>query len=281
MKKREVKRTLSADYSAQKARSFWTRRVRSAGPLAAVLTYGAHPDLNRAYDEWERGVLKRALPSSLRHKKALDLGCGIGRIAVLLAQAGAVVTAVDVSPKMLTRCRERARRKRVASRVTTVEASVHDIPDFGHKFDIVTCFGLLEHLPDRERTACLQRALDVLKSRGNIYVIVNNSDSPFLVGKYGMQRQRNDGYFVTLVGMTWLEKFCRKRSMSLSFVAANPFYALIHYGLAPRLREAELDHKTLGALCKLAVELDLDEPGHRPEFRKSASHFMVRIKRSR
>ena len=68
----------------------------------------------------------------------LDIGCGIGRLTALLAQAGAEVTAIDLSPDKLARCRESARRKRVASRITTIEGSAHDLSAIEGKFDIIT-----------------------------------------------------------------------------------------------------------------------------------------------
>lgn len=54
----------------------------------------------------------------------VELGVGTGRIAVEAAQRGRAVTGVDGSPRMLERCRERARAAGVEALVTLVEADL-------------------------------------------------------------------------------------------------------------------------------------------------------------
>jgi malonyl-CoA O-methyltransferase len=74
-----------------------------------------------------------------------DIGCGTGRQAVRLAQAGARVTAVDFSSAML----QRARTKPGAEAVTFV---YHDLaepfPLADASFDRVLCCLVLDHIAD-------------------------------------------------------------------------------------------------------------------------------------
>jgi SAM-dependent methyltransferase len=74
-----------------------------------------------------------------------DLGCGTGRHAVALAAAGARVTALDFSPRMLAL----ARAKDAASRVRFL---VHDLagplPFRDEAFDRVLCCLVADHVAD-------------------------------------------------------------------------------------------------------------------------------------
>lgn len=273
-------KTKSPAYDPDAAGRFWSRRLKSTDPLAAVLTYNAPPSLNRAYDAWETASLKRLLPKAMRGKTTLDIGCGIGRLSVLLAEAGAAVTALDLSPAMLARCHARARRKRVASRLTTVCGSAHDLSEIESKFDIITCFGLMEHLPPRQRRSCLTEAFDRLKHRGRMFVVVNNQDNVLLRAAYRLKKQKPDGYYVSLVGLDWLEKVCSNRKMSLTLRAANPFYALVHYHVLPNRKLLGVTDRKLTVLCKQACELDLAHPLDGPLSDQLASHFLVEIRHS-
>lgn len=77
--------------------------------------------------------------------RVLDVGCGPGRHAVMLAQAGMNVTGVDVSRRFLDIAAERASRKRVGASFFQVDA--RQMP-FDDEFDAVIsicqgAFGLM------------------------------------------------------------------------------------------------------------------------------------------
>jgi 2-polyprenyl-3-methyl-5-hydroxy-6-metoxy-1,4-benzoquinol methylase len=277
MTRRRRKKSRAA-YDPVAAGRFWSRRLKSTDPLAAVLTYDAPKPVNEAYDRWETSSLTRLLPKSITGRSALDIGCGIGRLTISMAEAGAEVTALDLSPDMLARCRATARRKRVASRVTTVLGSAHDLAGIEGKFDIVTCFGLLEHLPPRQRNSCLSSAFAHLKRRGRMFVVVNNRNCFFLKGSYPRAKQRPNGYFVSLVGLDWLKKACARKRMSLALKAANPFYAVTHYHVLANSRLLSLSDSELKRLSRLACDLDLAHPLDGPLPDRLASHFMVEIR---
>lgn len=69
----------------------------------------------------------------------LDIGCGPGSLSIPLAQAGAHITALDISQGMLNRLRETAEQKDLS--ISTVETSwwTADIDQLGfrNKFDLV------------------------------------------------------------------------------------------------------------------------------------------------
>ncbi len=75
--------------------------AQSYDRLTGDVDYGAIVDF---YDE----ILKR---EKLRPATAVDLACGTGSVALLLAQRGMRVTAVDLSEEMLTQASRKAQRQ--------------------------------------------------------------------------------------------------------------------------------------------------------------------------
>ncbi|WP_030560740.1 bifunctional class I SAM-dependent methyltransferase/N-acetyltransferase [Streptomyces aureocirculatus] len=70
--------------------------------------------------------------------RVLDLGCGPGRAALLLAaEAGADVTAVDLHEPFLAELRAAARARGLANSVRTVRADMGDLPYPDGSFDLV------------------------------------------------------------------------------------------------------------------------------------------------
>jgi len=95
----------------------------------------------------------------------LDLGCGTGRHALWLAEAGAHVTAIDFSEDMLAV----ARSKRGADGVDFMVHDLHERLPFGSgAFDIVVSGLVLEHL--RDLPAFFSEARRVLNSRGRAVI---------------------------------------------------------------------------------------------------------------
>lgn len=103
------------------------------------------------------------IAGDLKGKKALDIGCGGGILAEKFAEAGAVVTGVDLSPVAIEAAKAHAKESglsidyRVASSSTLVE-------DHPEEFDIVVCAEVLEHVDDLE--GFLRDSLALLKPGG-------------------------------------------------------------------------------------------------------------------
>ena len=71
----------------------------------------------------------------------LDLGCGMGRYANLVAGEGGRVVAVDLNEAV------DAGHKRFPE-VSFVQADLSALPFAPHQFDLAYSFGVLHHLPD-------------------------------------------------------------------------------------------------------------------------------------
>ena len=121
----------------------------------------------------------------------LELGCGTGRVAIPVAQAGIDIIGVDSSPRMLDVARGKASRLSESSgRVTLVEADMRDVDLPAGGFNLVTIpfrsFLSLLSVPDQIQT--LDNVRGLLGPGGrlvfNIFVpdlnmLVSAGDTPY------------------------------------------------------------------------------------------------------
>jgi len=97
--------------------------------------------------------------------RALDLGCGNGRHAQALAEAGASVVGLDVSRGLLSEARQRATEREFA--VDLVHGDGSRLPFDDDRFSQVVYVATLHHLPTREaRQQSLSELGRVLASGG-------------------------------------------------------------------------------------------------------------------
>ena len=76
-----------------------------------------------------------SLPDTARH--ALDIGCGPGRSALVLAQHGLEVTAIDTEDSFLTQLKQSAREQDLEQLVTPERVSMFAIPYADSSFDVI------------------------------------------------------------------------------------------------------------------------------------------------
>jgi ubiquinone/menaquinone biosynthesis C-methylase UbiE len=111
-----------------------------------------------------RELLLDLLPG--RPARVADLGCGTATLALLLAEAGFEVDALDFSPQMV----ELARRKtQDTDSIRVVEADVFDPPLPAAGFDAVLCRHVLRAMPDP--AVALDRWIRLL-APGGVLVLV-------------------------------------------------------------------------------------------------------------
>jgi 2-polyprenyl-3-methyl-5-hydroxy-6-metoxy-1,4-benzoquinol methylase len=100
------------------------------------------PRLRRRFNlEYRFGVM-----GSLEGKRVLDVGCGDGSNAVLLALRGARVTGIDLSPKTVELARRRAEANGVGDMVEFICSPIETAPLPEQYFDIVWGDSILHHV---------------------------------------------------------------------------------------------------------------------------------------
>lgn len=106
-------------------------------------------------------------------REVLDLGCGIGRHSLLLAQKGLVVTGFDSTERYLRLARRRAEKKGL--RIRWLRGDMRRLP-FAEEFDAViscfTSFGYFTRLQDDLLT--LKKVREALKPGGLFFLDVAN-----------------------------------------------------------------------------------------------------------
>jgi ubiquinone/menaquinone biosynthesis C-methylase UbiE len=102
----------------------------------------------------------------------LEVGCGIGIGPVYVVKRfDCQVVAVDISEKMLSWARERARREGVLDRITFRKADVCELPFEDDHFDAVIVESVLAFVEDKEAAIC--ELIRVTKPGG--YIGLNES----------------------------------------------------------------------------------------------------------
>lgn len=111
---------------------------------------------------WRRLLLDRLPPPPAR---VADLGCGTGTLALLLAEEGYDVDALDVSPAML----ERAVAKTAGTSVTVVEGDAFAPPLPPASYDVVLSRHVLWAMPSP--ATALERWLALLRPGGLLVLV--------------------------------------------------------------------------------------------------------------
>lgn len=139
-----------------------------------------------AFDRKIAITKERLTPTST----VLDVGCGTGSLALILAPDCAHVTGVDVSEKMIGHARRKAEAGGVtnaAFRLGAVDESFRAIED--GSLDVAMAYSLLHLVPDRQ--ALLQRMFALLKPGGHLVtstVCLGNSWAPYSVLLWAMRK---------------------------------------------------------------------------------------------
>lgn len=111
----------------------------------------------------------RSLASS---RRALDLGCGEGRHAILMARLGMTVEAVDLEPLALRKARALARRAGVARRIRFSRRDALDLRLPAGRFDIVLDSGCFHHVVKADWSRYVGQVTRVLRPGGSLLLTV-------------------------------------------------------------------------------------------------------------
>jgi ubiquinone/menaquinone biosynthesis C-methylase UbiE len=148
-------------------------RLGSSDPMWAILT-----DRGKRNGGWDRAeffatgrdlieeVLRdvAALNVSFQRGRALDFGCGIGRLTQALAQHFQTIVGIDIAPSLIRQANE---YNRVPDRCRYVLNSRDDLSVFGDReFDFVFSTIVLQHMHPRYAERYIAEFLRVLRPGG-------------------------------------------------------------------------------------------------------------------
>lgn len=160
-------------------------------------------------------LILRRTPAS--RGRALDVGCGTGRVAFALAARGYDVTAVDVEPRVIEIASRLAETQPAAPQFRVADLSDAEAVDQDY-YDLVVCSEVLEHVEDDDALAStIYRAL---RPGGRAVVTVPYDPGKWSVlDEYGGHVRR---YTVPEITRT-LGQFSDVRL----FITGFPFYRLL------------------------------------------------------
>jgi SAM-dependent methyltransferase len=92
----------------------------------------------------ERFLAQTACMPDMRNARVLDAGCGAGRFAEIALSLGADLVAFDISTAV-DACHENLGE---ADSLSLIQADLFEIPFPPGSFDLVYCFGVLQHTPN-------------------------------------------------------------------------------------------------------------------------------------
>jgi len=146
-----------------------------------VGSWDAHVHTDPAFAGIRTAVLEAAAPQG--YEDAVDLGAGNGFLTLPLAAAVAHITAVDVSPAMITAL-DAAARQAAQANITTVVADLRTYDAPAGSLDLVVSSYALHHLSDPDKIELLQRARGWLRPGGRLVI------ADMMFGRGGTQNDR-------------------------------------------------------------------------------------------
>ena len=123
----------------------------------------------------------QAQERALKGLRVMDVGCGGGLLSEAMAQAGANVVGIDLSPELL----EVAKLHALGAGLSNIEYQLQTAEDMANvhpeQFDLVTCMEMLEHVPAPE--AVLDACVKLLKPGGLLVLsTLNRTPKAFALG---------------------------------------------------------------------------------------------------
>jgi 2-polyprenyl-3-methyl-5-hydroxy-6-metoxy-1,4-benzoquinol methylase len=133
--------------------------------------FDSSPEHRDEESPWYKLVLEYLVP--LAGKRVLEVACGRGGFAKLLASQGACTFGADFSYTALEIAQKRAHSNGAgSSQVHFAEADAQNLPYASNSFDVVVSCETIEHLPDP--LSALQEMARVCRPGGLLYLTTPN-----------------------------------------------------------------------------------------------------------
>ncbi len=158
----------------QKAQNYWDARPCNFKHSAKT------PGTKAYFDEVEKKkffvephLVEFANFPSVKGKKILEIGCGLGTVAINFARAGAKkVTAVDLSGRSIALAKQHAEANALAGKIEFYQANAEELSKIlpVEEYDLIFSFGVIHHTPHPEKV--LKELQRFLNPNGQIKIMV-------------------------------------------------------------------------------------------------------------
>lgn len=167
--------------------------------------------------------------ANLSGKTVLDVGCGGGILAESMAERGARVTGIDLAEKPLKVAQLHLLESglQVDYRMIAAEELAHEAP---HRFDVVTCMEMLEHVPDPAAT--VQACAELVKPDGEVFFsTISRNPKSYLLAVIGAEYllkllPRGTHDYAKFIKPSELAAMCRAAGLHVAGITGmtyNPF----------------------------------------------------------
>ena len=117
-------------------------------------------DIRTGHDQTIEKIINW-LQTEVKGKSVCDCGCGVGSLAIPLAQMGAKVSASDISDSM----QKEAARRAKSMGIRNAKFYTSDLESVKGKFDVVTCVDVAIHYPDEKMKDMISHLCSLSKDR--------------------------------------------------------------------------------------------------------------------
>lgn len=172
------------DADKDAARAQWNANPCGADESLSGFKYGSLEFFcevrRRRYEVTDRWIPAHVPFASVRGKRLLEIGHGMGTDLVTFAEAGADVYGIDITEEHHRLARRNFELHGLTATLKLCDAAAIEFPS--NHFDIVYSNGVLHHTPDTVR--CISEAYRVLKPGGQLVMALYYTFSAFhLLGK--------------------------------------------------------------------------------------------------
>jgi SAM-dependent methyltransferase len=157
------------------------------------------------YIDWVWEKIRGHLDEQFAPRRALDFGCGVGRLVIPLARRCALVVGIDVSDSMLQEARDNCKEQGLDN-VSLVKSDDH-LSGVTGTFDFVNSYIVLQHIPCLRGQQIFQHLVALLNDGGVGAIHVTYSKAMFSTyadfdgSVWPPQPMHEDGFWYHLAGL--------------------------------------------------------------------------------
>jgi SAM-dependent methyltransferase len=130
-------------------------------------------------DEYGKSIWKghyslELLDPAVKKGRLLDAGCGSGKYSIPLRMRGFDVVGIDVSFNALHLLRDSSKAREID--IGILAANVFQLPFKTGSFDLIWCYGVLQHILSKERECAVREFRRILRKEGILFIEVFGKD---------------------------------------------------------------------------------------------------------